>query len=63
MKTIILFLLFLTIPFSAISQNISIKPTRRTMAGDTTGVRGRKKGRTTGNDAGEALQKAEEIKN
>lgn len=31
--------------------NYKYQPTRRTMAGDTTGVRGREKGLTTGNDA------------
>lgn len=31
--------------------NYKYQPTRRTMAGDSAGVRGRKKGRTTGNDA------------
>lgn len=39
------------------------QPTRRTMAGDTTGVRGRKKGRTTGNDANRSFANSRKHKN
>src|SRR5690554_5696256 len=38
-------------------------PARRTMAGDTTGLRGRKKGRTTGNDANRSFAKSRRNKN
>jgi|SRR5690554_6040723 len=43
--------------------NYKYQPTRRTMAGDTTGVRGRKKGRTTGNDANRSFAKSRRNKN
>lgn len=42
--------------------NYKYQPTRRTMAGDTTGVRGRKKGRTTGNDANRSFAKSRKHK-
>ena len=43
--------------------NYKYKPARRTMAGDTTGLRGRKKGRTTGNDAVRSFAKSRRNKN
>ena len=39
------------------------QPTRRTMAGDTTGFRGRKEKRRTGNDAGRSFAKSRRNKN
>lgn len=43
--------------------NYKYQPTRRTMAGDTTGFRGRQEKRTTDNDAGGGFAKSRRNKN